>query len=87
MENLHKNITELLSKGGIAAALLIVVLYFGNLFIKNMNETNKELALIRTELVKIQTNILTTEQVEKMIDTKIKLLEYKFHSKECDTLK
>lgn len=59
MENIQKNIVELIAKGGLSAVLLIIVLYFGNLFITNMNATNKELALIRTELVKIQTNILT----------------------------
>ena len=59
MDNIAKNISELLKQGGITACLLIIVLYFGNIFIDNMNKTNTELALIRTELVKIQTNILT----------------------------
>lgn len=59
MEVLKNTLIELATKGGIAAVLLIIVLYFGNIFLKNMNETNKELALIRTELVKIQMNILT----------------------------
>lgn len=59
MEVLKNTLIELTTKGGIAAVLLIIVLYFGNIFLKNMNETNKELALIRTELVKIQMNILT----------------------------
>ena len=47
----------------------------------------KDLAQIRVEITKVQSTILTPEQVEKMIDAKIKLLEYKFHSKECDTIK
>lgn len=59
MEVLKNALIEVATKGGIAAVLLIIVLYFGNIFLKNMNETNKELALIRTELVKIQMNILT----------------------------
>lgn len=87
MENLTKNISELISKGGIVAVLLIIVLYFGNIFIANMNETNKQLALIRTELIKIQTNILTPQQVEKMIDNKIKILQYHYHSKDMSGLK
>ena len=82
MEVIKNTLIELATKGGIAAVLLIIVLYFGNIFLKNMNETNKELALIRTELVKIQMNILTTQQVEKMIDTKIKLVQYHYHSKD-----
>lgn len=77
-----KNISQLITKGGITATLLIIVLYFGNIFIANMNETNKELALIRTQLVKIQTNILTPTQVEKMIDDKIRLMEYHYHNKQ-----
>lgn len=83
MNTLKNTLIEMASKGGIVSILLIIVLYFGNIFLKNINETNKELALIRTELVKIQMNILTTEQVEKMIDTKIKLIEYHYHNKEC----
>lgn len=83
MEVLKNTLIELATKGGIAAVLLIIVLYFGNIFLKNMNETNKELALIRTELVKIQMNILTPQQVEKMIDTKIKLMQYHYHNKDA----
>lgn len=40
----------------------------------------KELSTIRVEIVKIQSTIITQEHVEKMIEEKIKILEYKYHS-------
>lgn len=88
MENLNsKNIIEIITKGGISAVLLVIILYFGGTFLRTMQEMQKDLASIRIEIAKVQTAILTPEQVEKMIDAKIKLLEYKFHSKECDAIK
>jgi putative IMPACT (imprinted ancient) family translation regulator len=88
MDNLNsKNIIEIITKGGISAVLLVIILYFGGTFLSTLQEMQKDLAQIRIEITKVQSTILTPEQVEKMIDAKIKLLEYKFHSKECDTLK
>ena len=80
-----KNIIEILTKGGISAVLLIIILYFGGTFLSTMQEMQKDLASIRIQIAKVQATILTPQQVEKMIQAKIKLLEYKFHSKECDT--
>ena len=84
MENLNsKNIIEIITKGGISAVLLVIILYFGGTFLRTMQEMQKDLASIRIEIAKVQTAILTPEQVEKMIDAKIKLLEYHYHNKEC----
>ena len=88
MENLkNTNLVELVTKGGITAVLLVIILYFGGTFLRTMQEMQKDLAQIRVQIVKVQSAILSPEQVEKMIDAKIKLLEYKFHSKECDAIK
>jgi hypothetical protein len=78
----YKNLLDLLTKGGISAVLLFILLWFGNTFLQSMNEMQKELATIRMEITKVQTVILTPQEVEKMIDNKIKLLEYHYHNKE-----
>ena len=75
--NETKNIVELISKGGITAVLLFILLYFGNAFISNVDKINTELTQIRIELTKIQASILTTQQVENLIDNKLKLFELK----------
>lgn len=82
MENINK-ITEMITRGGVAAVLLVIVLYFGNTFILSMTEMQKELATIRVEIQKLQDSVITTATVEKMIDEKIKLLQYKFHNEQC----
>ena len=75
MENINsKNLIEIITKGGISAVLLVIILYFGGTFLRTMQEMQKDLASIRIEIAKVQTAILTPEQVEKMIDAKIKLL-------------
>lgn len=86
MENItSKGIIELCTKGGITAVLLFILLYFGNSFLSSLHEMQKDLASIRVQIAKVQTTILTPQQVEKMIDDKIKLVEYRFHSQECNT--
>lgn len=42
-----KNIIEILTKGGISAVLLIIILYFGGTFLSTMQEMQKDLASIR----------------------------------------
>ena len=69
-----KGIIDLCTKGGITAVLLFILLYFGNSFLSSLHEMQKDLASIRVEIAKVQTTILTPQQVEKMIDDKIKLL-------------
>lgn len=60
MENLNsKNVVEMLTKGGISAVLLIIILYFGGAFMNSMQEMQKDLASIRIEIAKVQVKILT----------------------------
>lgn len=74
-----KGMIELLSKGGLSAALIIILVYFGSLFLNSIGEIQKDLANIRIELVKIQGQILTEQRVEKMIDDRIEKTVYKYH--------
>ena len=76
-----KEFIEYLTKGGISAALLFIVCYFGNIFLQNLQNMQKDLSAIRIQITKVQANILTPQQVEKMIDNKIKILEYHYHNK------
>lgn len=74
-----KSVLDIFSKGGIVAALLAIVFYFGNIFITNVTEIQRQLAGIKIELVKIQGAILTEQKVEKIVEEKIKLVEMKYH--------
>ena len=74
-----KGIMDIFSKGGVVAALLAIVFYFGNIFVNNIADIQKELAGIKIELVKIQTSIITEQHIEKLIDDKIRLVEMKYH--------
>ena len=84
MEQYKNTILELCSKGGVAAVLLFILLYFGNSFLSSQQEMQKDLANIRVELAKIQATIIPPSQIEKMIDDKIKILEYHYHSKDTN---
>ena len=80
MEQLKKNVFQLLTKGGITAVLAFIIIYFGGMFIKNISEIQLQLSQIRVELVKIQSTIITEDVVEKRIDDKIKLHQYHYHN-------
>ena len=75
----NKTILTLLKEGGISAALIAVLIYFGTLFVNSVSDIQKDLNSIRLELVKIQTTLITEEKVEKMIDDKIERTVLKYH--------
>lgn len=77
-----KNIIEIISKGGISAMLIIIILYFGGNFLDRLAEMQRDIAEIRLEICKMQSKLLSQQQVEKMIAEKIQLHEYHFHNKE-----
>ena len=69
MENqTPKTILTMLKEGGISAALIAVLIWFGTLFVNSIGEIQKDLSSIRLELVKIQSSLLTEERVEKLVD-------------------
>ena len=83
MENLTtKNIVELATKGGITAILAFIIFFFGNQFLTSISAIQRDLASIRVQIVKIQASILTEEQIQRKIDEKLKLMEYKYHGAE-----
>jgi hypothetical protein len=55
-----KNIIELISKGGISAMLIIIILYFGGNFLDRLVEMQRDIADIRLELCKMQSKLLSS---------------------------
>ena len=55
----NKTILAFLKEGGISAALIAVLIYFGTLFVNSVSDIQKDLNSIRLELVKIQSSLLT----------------------------
>lgn len=83
MENLSpKNVVELITKGGIVTILAFIIMYFGSNFLTIQSEMQKDLSSIRMQLVKVQGQLMTQQKVEKIVDDKIKLLEYHYHNKD-----
>lgn len=81
MENqTPKTILTLLKDGGISAALIAVLIWFGSLFVNSIGEIQKDLSSIRLELVKIQTSLLTEQRVEKLVDQRIQKTVLKYHN-------
>lgn len=95
MDNFNiKSMVELLTKSGIISVLVFIIFYFGSQFLTSIQQVQKELASIRIQITKVQVKILTPETVEKMIrdktlsredvekiiDQKIKILEYHYHN-------
>ena len=74
-----KTVLTLLKEGGLSAALIAILLYFGSVFVNSVTDIQKDLNSIRLELVKIQTTLMTEEKVEKMIDDKIERTVLKYH--------
>ena len=76
----NKTILALLKEGGISAALIAVLIYFGTLFVNSVSDIQKDLNSIRLELVKIQSSLLTEQRVEKIVDEKIEKTILKYHN-------
>lgn len=75
----NKTILDLLKNGGLAAALIAILLYFGTGLMTKLNELQKDLVNIRIELTTIQNTQFNREDIQRMIDTKIRQLELKYH--------
>lgn len=81
MENqTPKTIFTMLKEGGISAALIAVLIWFGTLFVNSIGEIQKDLSSIRLELVKIQSSLLTEQKVEKLVDQRIQKTVLKYHN-------
>lgn len=75
----NKTILTLLKEGGISAALIAVLIWFGTLFVNSIGDIQKDLSSIRLELVKIQSSLMTEERVEKIVDERIEKTILKYH--------
>ena len=76
-------ILDLLKQGGISAALIAILLYFGTLLIGKLDEVQKDLIGIRVQLTTMKATLLNREDIEDMvdkkIDVKIRELQLKYH--------
>lgn len=77
-----KNLLQLITKGGIVTVLAFIIMYFCSNFLKIQSEMQKDLSSIRVELVKVQSQLMTQQRVEKIVDDKIKMLQYHYHNKQ-----
>ena len=57
--------------------------YVCSQYVLKLNEIQKDLYKLQMQMVEMKAQLLTPEQVNTMIDTKIKILEYHYHNKEC----
>lgn len=65
------SILELLKSGGISAALIAILLYFGTSLIGKLDELQKDLISIRVELTTMKATLLNRDDVERLIDAKM----------------
>ena len=70
---------EIFAKQGIAGLLIFVIVIFGLKYLEKLSEIQMDLQNIKVELVKVQTSIIDKAEIEKIIDTKIRLIELKYH--------
>lgn len=68
---IHKNLIEIITKGGIIGILAYIILYFGTSYMSTMSEMQKDLIQIRIELTKIQTTLLSKDDIQGMINNKM----------------
>lgn len=80
METSTKSILSILKDGGVSAALIAILLYFGSQFLTSISSIQTDLANIKMELVKIQASIITQEKIQKIVDQKIEKTVLKYHA-------
>ena len=79
METPTKSILSILKDGGVSAALIAILLYFGSQFLTSISSIQTDLANIKMQLVKIQASIITQEKIQKIVDQKIEKTVLKYH--------
>lgn len=75
-----KGILNYISKGGLAAVAILLCLYFGKEFLTTNTEIQKELTLIKLQLVKIQAKLVDQDKIDNKIDNKIRQHQRTYHS-------
>ena len=74
-----KGILNYISKGGLAAVAILLVLYFGKEFLTTNNEIQKELTSIKLQLVKIQAKLVDEDKIDSKIQSRISRHEKIYH--------
>lgn len=77
--NNHKNLLEIITKTGAIGILAYIIIYFGGAYLTKISEMQKDLIQIRIELTKIQTTLLSKDDIQAMINQKMQLHEASFH--------
>lgn len=69
--NNHKNLLEIITKTGAIGILAYIIIYFGGAYLTKISEMQKDLIQIRIELTKIQTTLLSKDDITTMINQKM----------------
>ena len=75
----NKNLIEIITKTGAIGVLAYIIVFFGSAYLTKITELQRQLLQIRIQLTKIQSSLLSKEDVESMIDNKFQIHEAKFH--------
>ena len=67
----HKNIIQLITKTGAIGILAYIIIFFGGQYMEKITTIQKDLIQIRIELTKIQSTLLSKDDIQEMIDSKM----------------
>ena len=76
----HKNIIELIAKTGAIGILAYIIIFFGGQYMEKITMMQKDLIQIRIELTKIQATLLSKDDIQDMINSKMNYHEAKYHN-------
>lgn len=77
----HKNIIELIAKTGAIGILAYIIIFFGGQYMEKITMMQKDLIQIRIELTKIQATLLSKDDIQDMINSKMNYHQAKYHGK------
>lgn len=78
---MEKNkIIELITKTGAIGILAYIIIFFGGQYMEKITMMQKDLIEIRIELTKIQSTLLSKDDIQSMINDKMNYHEAKYHN-------
>ena len=75
----HKNLIEIITKTGAIGILAYIIIFFGGQYMEKITMMQKDLIQIRIELTKIQSTLLSKDDIQGMINQKMDLHQASFH--------
>ena len=69
----HKNLIEIITKTGAIGILAYIIIFFGGQYMEKITMMQKDLIQIRIELTKIQSTLLSKDDIQGMINQKMDL--------------